>query len=164
MRKAILTLGALAAMILCVPSESAMAIGRGEKSLGVMGGFATYNSGGYMNVNFQYAFADHFRIAPEVGYVFRNKGKSAFEISCDMHFPFRLAKGFGIYPLVGLTFNNWTIDTYPGSENWARFGGDFGLGFDIYFTSYLKMSIQGKYSLMNDTSGGFFGLGMSYVF
>lgn len=135
---------------------------RGEKAVGVTGGFATYNNGGYASVYFQYTFANHFRIAPEVGYVFRNEGKSAFEMSVDMHFPFRIARGFNIYPLVGLTFNNWT---YKHSDHHAsRVGGDFGAGFDIYLTSSLKLSLQGKYSLMDDTGGGFFNMGIGYVF
>ena len=78
-----------------------------EKVIGIAGGFASYNSGGYTNLFFQYTFAPHIRIAPEIGYVFRNENKTGFEISADMHFPFQIARGFGIYPLVGFTFNNW---------------------------------------------------------
>ena len=47
---------------------------RGEKTLGIAGGFATYNDGGFMDIYFQYSFANHVRIAPEIGYVFRNDG------------------------------------------------------------------------------------------
>lgn len=134
---------------------------RGEKTLGVAGGFATYNNGGYADLYFQYSFANHFRIAPEIGYVFRNEGKSAFELSVDMHFPFRIARGFAVYPLAGFTFNNWS---YAGDGHASRAGADFGAGFDIYLTSNLKLNLQGKYSLMNDTGGGFFNMGIGYVF
>lgn len=134
---------------------------RGEKTLGVMGGFATYNDGGFTDVYFQYSFANHFRLAPDLGYVFRNDGKSAFVLDVDLHFPFRIVKGFGVYPLVGFTFNNWS---YKHGDNASRAGANFGAGFDIYLTSYLKLSLQGKYSLMNDTSGAFFGMGIGYVF
>ena len=65
---------------------------RGEKTLGVMGGFATYNDGGFTDVYFQYSFANHFRLAPDLGYVFRNDGKSAFVLDVDLHFPFRIVK------------------------------------------------------------------------
>ncbi len=133
----------------------------GEKSLGVMGGYATYNDGGFANVNFQYTVANHVRIAPSVGYVFRNDHKSAFTLSADVQFPFRIVKAFNVYPLVGVTFNNWN---YTHRDDRSRVGADFGAGFDLYLTSYLKMSIEGKYSLMNDTSGGFIGFGMAYIF
>ncbi len=134
---------------------------KGEKTLGLMGGFATYNNGGFTDVYFQYTFADHFRIAPDLGYVFRNDHKSAFVLDVDMHFPFRIARGFAVYPLAGFTFNNWS---YKHGDSASRAGANFGAGFDLYLTSYLKLTLQGKYSLMNDTSGGFFGMGIGYVF
>lgn len=134
---------------------------KGEKSLGVMGGYATYNDGGFANVNFQYSVVDHVRLAPAVGYVFRKDGKSAFTLCTDVQFPFKLAKALNVYPLVGLTFNNWN---YTYRDDRSRLGADFGAGFDIYLTSNLKMTIEGKYSLMNDTSGAFIGFGMGYVF
>lgn len=151
-------LAVITAVIAC--SQSAMAQ-RGEKTIGIAGGFATYNSGGYADVYFHYSFADHIRIAPEIGYVFRNEGKTGFEISADMHFPFKLAKGFAVYPLVGFTFNNWS---YEHHDSRSRAGVDFGAGFDIYLTSNLKLNLQGKYSAMNDTGGGFFNMGIGYVF
>lgn len=141
-------------------SQPAMAQ-RGEKTLGIKGGYSTYNDGGVASVYFQYTFAPHFRIAPEIGYIFRNNGVSGFEFSADMHFPFRVARGFNVYPLVGVTFNNWDWQ-YGGDA--SRFGFDFGGGFDIYMTSNLKLSLQGKYSMMNDTGGGFFDMGIGYVF
>lgn len=152
---AALTLGAL-----FIPTSQAMAQ-RGEKTLGVAGGFSTYNNGGYADIYFQYSFADHVRIAPEIGYAFRHDNKSAFIASVDMHFPFRIARGFSVYPLAGVTFNNWS---YRGGGNASRAGFDFGGGFDIKLTNYLKLTIQGKYSLMNDTDGGFIGMGLGYVF
>lgn len=134
---------------------------RGEKTLGLMGGFASYNDGGFTDLYFQYSFADHLRLAPDLGYVFRNDHKSAFVLDVDLHFPFRIARGFGVYPLVGFTFNNWS---WKDGDSASRAGANFGAGFDIYLTSYLKLTLQGKYSLMNDTSGAFFGMGIGYVF
>ncbi|MDE5868839.1 MAG: hypothetical protein K2H18_01280 [Muribaculaceae bacterium] len=134
---------------------------KGEKSLGLIGGFSTYNNGGYMGVDFQYTIIDHVRIAPDIAYSFRNDQKSAFIMDVDVHFPFKLAKGFDVYPLVGFAFNNWS---YEGGGSASRAGGNFGGGFDFYMTSNLKLSLQGKYSVMNDTSGGFIGMGIGYVF
>lgn len=149
---------AVAALFVVMPEAEAQ---RGEKTLGIAGGYATYNSGGYANLFFQYTFASHVRIAPEVGYIFRNEGKSGFEMSVDMHFPFRIARGFGAYPLAGVTFNSWK---YSGAGSANRVGLDFGAGFDIYLTTNLKLNVQGKYSLMNDTDGGFIDVGIGYVF
>lgn len=140
---------------------TATAAAKGEKTLGVAGGYASYNNGGQANVYFQYSFSSHVRLAPEIGYVFRNEHKSAFECSVDVHFPFRLARGFNVYPLTGLTLNNWT---YEHGKHLTRGGFDFGAGFDLYMTSSLKLNLQGKYSLMNDTSGCFLQMGIGYVF
>lgn len=134
---------------------------KGEKSLGISGGYATYNNSGFANLFFQYSFTDHIRLAPEVGYVFRNEDKSAFEISTDLHFPFRIAKAVNVYPLVGLTYQNW--HNYSG-DNLSQFGGDFGGGFELYLTPNLKLNLEGKYSWLKRTSGGFFDLGVAYIF
>lgn len=150
---------ALGAIALAMPTV--VSAQTGEKTLGIAGGYASYNDGGYSDIYFQYTFAPHFRIAPEIGYVFRNEGKTGFEISADMHFPFRIAKAFNVYPLAGLTFNNWS---YRHDGHASRAGLDFGAGFDIYLTSNLKLNLQGKYSVMNDTSGAFFNMGIGYVF
>lgn len=145
----------------CPLTAKASSLYKGEKALGITGGFATHNHSGYAGVYFQYTFVPHVRIAPEVDYVFKNDDDSAVAISCDMQFPFRLARGFNIYPLAGLTFNAWNHSN-AGSE--CRFGGDFGAGFDLYLTGSLKLNLQAKYSLMQDTSGAFFGMGLGYVF
>lgn len=133
---------------------------KGEKALGIAGGYASQNNGGYAKLFFQYGFANHFRIAPEIGYVFRNEGESAFIMSVDMHFPFKIVKGINVYPLAGLTINNWTWS----GENDFRVGANFGAGFDFYLTKNLKLDLQAKYSLMNDYSGGYIGFGIAYVF
>lgn len=156
-----LAIGILAAIM--VP-QHAMAFGKGEKSVGVMGGYASYNESGYLSANFQWEFAKHFRLAPEVGVAFENHGRSGFMLSCDMHFPFQILRGIGVYPLVGLTMNNWRYNHHHESSYATRVGADFGAGIDIYFTRFLKMTLQGKYSWMADTGGGFVGLGFSYVF
>ena len=91
----------------CAPTANAAT---GEKALGFAGGFASYNDGGYGKIYFQYEIAPHVRLAPEMGYIFRNEDCSGFEFSFDVQFPFRLARGFSIYPLAGLTLNNWSYE------------------------------------------------------
>lgn len=135
---------------------------KGEKTLGFAGGYASHNNGGYADIYFQYTFSRHLRIAPEIGYIFRNKDTSAFECSVDMHFPFRIEKAIHVYPLAGLTFNNW--DYRNSAHNASRAGFNFGGGFDINLTTSMKLTIQAKYSLMNDTSGTFVGMGLGYIF
>ncbi len=150
-------IAAIFALVATLPAAAQ----RGEKTLGIAGGFASYNNGGKASVFFQYSFSQRVRLAPEIGYVFRNEGKSGFIIDVDVHIPFRLAKGIGIYPLVGLAFNDWS---YVGDGHNSRVGFNFGGGLDFYMTSTLKLNVQGKYSAMNDTGGGFIQMGIGYVF
>lgn len=134
---------------------------RGEKTLGVSGGFASYNNGGKASIFFQYSFSQHIRLAPEIGYVFRNKRASGFVIDVDLHAPFRIAKGIGIYPLAGFAFNDWS---YVNNGHASRVGFNIGAGIDFYMMSSLKLNLQGKYSIMKDTDGGFIQMGIGYVF
>lgn len=141
--------------------SSAASAQTGEKTIGISGGFATHNSGGFTEVYMHYTIVPHVRLAPDLGYVFRNEGKSAFVFDVDLHFPFRIARGFDIYPLAGFAFNNWS---YQGGGHDTRCGMNIGGGFDVYLTKQLKLTLQGKYSMMNDTDGGFIGMGIGYNF
>lgn len=154
-----IVLGLLSLIALSVPMAGKAQ--KGEKYLGLTGGYATYNQSGYMGVDFQYTIIDHLRIAPDIVYSFKNNGKSAFILDLDMQFPFRLARGFKIYPLIGLAYNRWS---FSGDTRVNRVGGNIGAGFDFYMTSNLKLSVQGKYSVMKDTGGGFLGMGIGYIF
>lgn len=157
-----LILCAIAGAVLTASAPAAASsLYKGEMTLGVSGGYASYNNSGFTSIVFQYTFVPHVRIVPEVGIVFRHNDKSALTVTCDMQFPFRLGKAFNVYPLAGLTFNSWN---HRYSKNLNRVGGDVGLGFELYITGSLKLSLQGKYSFMKDTSGAFAGLGLGYVF
>lgn len=134
---------------------------KGEKTLGLMGGYASYNNSGIGGLFFQYSFSRHVRISPELGYIFRNQEKSAFVCSVDMHFPFRVARGYKLYPLAGITYNRWDNKF----EKHDIHGGiDLGGGMDLYFTSSLKLNLQAKYSLMEKTGGCYVQMGIGYIF
>lgn len=135
---------------------------RGQKSIGLIGGYGSYNKSGYADLYFQYTFASHVRIAPELGYMFRNNDLSGFNFNIDMHFPFRISRGVNVYPLAGVAFNSWKYEPVDNSIN--KFGLNFGVGLELYFTSNLKLFVQGKYSLLDDTDGVFAGVGIGYVF
>ena len=103
--------------------NEAMAFGKGEMSVGLTGGFASYNESGYVSMNYQWECADHVRIAPEIGYIMGNDHKSGFMINGDVHFPFQLVRGFGVYPLAGIAFNNWHYNkNYYEETNRSRMG------------------------------------------
>ncbi len=132
-----------------------------EKSLGVTGGYASYNNSGYVSLFFHYNFLDHLRIAPEAGIVFRHEGDTGLILNADLQFPFRVAHAFSIYPLAGIAFNNWS---HQGAASTSRVGLNAGAGLDLYLTPNLKFMAQAKYSFMKDTGGVFAGIGIGYIF
>lgn len=142
---------------------------KAENYLGVGLGYSGYNNGAYAKLDYQHSFSRLFRIAPEIGYAFRNNDKSAFECAVDLHMPVRVAQGVKFYPLAGLSYNNWThyYRTETGDEltdSHGRMGVDLGGGLDIYMTSRLKIQFQGKYSLLGHYGGCFIDLGVGYLF
>ena len=161
MKKYFTRMIAAAAAILLTTGAFEASAQTGEKTLGIAAGFSSYNNGGYADIYFHYTLAPHVRIAPEIGYGFRNEGKSLFELSVDAQFPFRVARGFNVYPLTGITYNNWS---YHHAGHASRAGLDLGGGIEAYMTSNLKLNLQAKYSMMNDTGGAFINLGIGYVF
>ena len=93
-----------------------------------------------------------WRIAPEVGYIFRNDGKSGFAASVDTHFlsGWRGASSCILSRASRSTTGATGTMTPRAAEAWMSV-----LTFDVYFTSQLKMTVQAKYSFMNDTGGAF---------
>lgn len=152
---------------------------KGENYMGVGLGYTGYNNGAYAKIDYQHSFSNLFRIAPEIGYAFRNDNLSAFECAIDLHMPVRVARGFKFYPIAGVCYNNWTryyssesdgesgMSAHKGREETAshgRIGIDLGGGIDIYMTSRLKVQFQGKYSLLGHYGGCFIDLGIGYLF
>ena len=148
------------AAMFAMSAPAALAQG-GAKSIGMNVGYASYNKGAYVDFNFQYSFAKHLRISPSIGHAFRNDHVSGFLMNADLHFPFTIAKGADVYPLVGLALQNWE---YGDNYNTTRGGVNFGTGFDFYLTNNFKMTLQGKYTAADDTGGAFLGMGFGYVF
>ncbi|MDE7381589.1 MAG: porin family protein [Muribaculaceae bacterium] len=146
-------------IILLIPGVSFAE--KGEKILGVAGGYISTNNSGYAKLYFQYSFSRHVRIAPDIDYVFKHNGKSAYGVNADIHFPFRVSKGIHLYPLAGVGFSSWSVD---GSDNVSRFGFNVGGGMDLYITSNLKVNVQGKYNLVHSMKGAYIDVGFGYVF
>lgn len=84
---------------------------RGEKSFGVKAGYVSANGSAVGGLVFGYAFSRHFRIAPQLGVVFRNHNEDALLVDIDCHFPIGLRnERFTVYPLAGMAFNSWVED------------------------------------------------------
>ena len=159
------------AMMLTLPAFTMSAHGRGEKSLGLRGGYNTRNESAVAVLYFQYAFSRHFRLAPNVDYVFRNDGTDAYSANINTHFPIAFDRNerFAVYPFTGVNFISWNhrinnIDGQQTSSRTSRLGPNFGVGMEYYCTQSLKISIEGKFSLVKSYNSGVFNIGIGYVF
>lgn len=151
---------------------------RGEKSVGLRGGFTTRNTTPTAGLYFSYRFSEHFRFAPKVDYAFRNNGTDAFAFNFDAEMPIALGSSgkVNFYPIGGL---NWsTFNTHTSSELTAkvreasddssvrtnRFGLNMGAGVEYFASPTLRLAVEGKCLLIKQATGGWFNVSIGYMF
>lgn len=143
---------------------------RGEKSLGIKGGYISQNASALAGLVFEYSFSRHVRIAPQIGVVFRNHDRDALTLDVDVHFPITLGgPRANFYPIVGLAFNSWTkhyeeVDSKDITTHSNNLGANAGMGFDIRCTDSLKLSLEGRYTLLQHYSNVQVVASIAYVF
>lgn len=141
----------------------------GKKSFGIKAGYITENKSATGGLVFQYCFAKHLRIAPQIGVVFRNHNEDALTVDADMQFPFDFANGRAdIYPLAGLAFNSWTLRSAVNDKDvnthYNRLGMNVGVGFSFLCKPSLKVSVEGRYTFVKDFSNTQITAGIAYIF
>lgn len=156
-------------MFVAMPAEAQS----GEKMMGVRAGYNTRNESAVGGIVFQYRFSEHFRLAPEIDYIFRKVGTDAFSFNGNAHFPFALGQGVNIYPLAGLNFTSWNTKLEYDEEGSneddvstrsGKFGLNVGGGIEYYASTTLKISFEGKFCWVNKYDTGAFTIGIGYVF
>ena len=159
---------ALFTALLCLLSLSAHAQ-RGEKSVGLLGGFNTESESGLAGVFFQYSCNSWLRLTPNIQAIFKKNDVSAMHINGNAHFILQLTDDLYCYALGGVTYQSWRLpwvndDWKIEHENINRFGANVGGGLEIYATPSLKFMVEGKYSFVKDFSSAGFVAGIGYVF
>lgn len=163
---ALLVLGVL---LSCAPGAAAE-LKRGQKSFGPRVGYVGGNRSIMGGLEFQVATGRHVRLAPDVAIVFRHHDRDGLGLGLNVHFPFEVAPRLVLYPLVGVQYMSWGIHGLdPASEkdvttHTNRFGANFGGGIDFICQPRLKLSVQGRYSLMESYSTAIVSAGISYIF
>lgn len=173
LRKILIRLTAVIALIACGMTTAQAQIVKGEKSLGPKVGYVSKNQSAIAGLVFQYAFSNHFRLAPELGYIFRHKDMDAFTFDINAHVPFGFTgEKAAFYPLAGLNYSSWSrhfrpedfIDNNDVSTRTARFGLNLGAGFDLRCSETMKLSLEAKYSLVKGFTTLVVTAGISFVF
>lgn len=157
--------------VMAVPASGQVV--KGEKSFGPKLGYISKNKSAIAGLFFQYAFSEHFRVAPEIGYVFRHNDLDAFTIDVNAHIPFGFTgEKVAFYPLAGLNYSSWNShfnreafeDSKDVSTRTNRFGANVGAGFELRCSESLKLSIEAKYCLIKSFSSAQIAAGISFVF
>ena len=169
---------AITAMVIALSLPIQAQITKGEKSLGPKIGYVSRNESASAGLVFQYAFSQHFRISPELGYIFRHNDYDAFTFDLNAHFPFDFTgERVAFYPLGGINYSSWShhfrneipedtniIESNDVSTRTARFGINIGAGFDLRCTETLKLTLEAKYIFIKGYSTAAICAGISYVF
>lgn len=162
------------AVLICSTALTASAQHKGEKSVGLRGGFTTRNTTATAGLYFSYRFTDHFRLSPKLDYAFPHHDTDAFSFDIDFETPFALSptNKVNFYPIAGLNYSTFSYHVKPGeddnsddtSQRKNDFGLSFGAGLEYFPTSSLRLSIEGKGILIKRYSGGWFNVSIGYIF
>lgn len=146
---------------------------KGEKSFGPKIGYISKNKSAMAGLFFQYAFSEHLRVAPEIGYVFRHNDMDAFTIDINAHVPFGFTgEKAAFYPLAGLNYSSWNChfdrEEFERSDDvstrTSRFGMNLGAGFELRCNESLKLTLEAKYCLIKSFSSAQIAAGISFIF
>lgn len=122
----------------------------------------------------QYGFTDHIRGVAEYKYYIDRHNLSEWEINADAHYVFGNSDDLLFYPIAGLKFSRWTLDTSRGkneinnvyhiknSEN--RIGLNLGFGSQIAVGEKTFLQPEIKYEIIKNYSQFVFGIGFMYQF
>lgn len=168
--KSLLRILAVVVAAMCLAGAPARAE-RGEKSFGPRIGFASRNSSALGGLVFTYAFSEHFRVAPSVDIIFRNKDRDGMCVNIDAQFPFAFEGGrAAFYPLAGIGYTSWGMHNIDHNSekdvtsHQNSLGLNVGGGFEYRCSNTLKVSIEARYNIIRHNPGAFIAAGIAYVF
>lgn len=134
---------------------------KSEKTVGLTAGYHSCNRSAIAGVEFTYRFSKHFRIAPEVLYVFRNNNKDALCLNINADVPFPLSERWEVYPFAGITYSSWTrhranrqlSDDPDVGDRTSRLGINAGAGANLNIASSLRLGVSACYTAVREYNG-----------
>lgn len=104
----------------------------------------------------RYSISDHWRLEPSIQGLLHDE--CSIDVNLDVHYLFRVAEWWNIYPAVGITTNE--------IGRWA-FGMNVGMGFDFNIARHWEITPSIKWSPMFDdwrTNPVVISIGAAYRF
>lgn len=146
---------------MCVALVSVCAFAqKGEKAVGVNLSYGTEISNIGIGVKGQYNFTDAIRGEVSFDYFLEKDYLKMWDINVNAHYLFNVAEKIKVYPLVGLTYTNWSAF----SESSGKFGANLGGGAQYDINEKLSLNLDIKYQLISDFNQAVFGVGATYKF
>ena len=183
MKKLFLTL------VIALVGVGAFAQVKGDKAVGINRSYGTEISNLGIGVKGQYNFTDVIRAEASFDYFLEKDGLKMWDINVNAHYLFPIAEKIKVYPLVGLTYTNWsgngnsgwyyddpdimedmedmgyeTEGSAEGSGSEGKFGVNLGAGISYDINEKWAVNFEAKYQLISDLNQAVFGVGVAYKF
>lgn len=142
----------------------------GEKTLGFLAGYNTYNRSAIAGFEFSYRFSRNFRLAPDVFYAFKNMQRDALVINVNAQFPIPCTGVVTVYPFAGVNYSSWTIRHFNPmtandvSSRDSRFGLNAGAGADFRLKGNLRLGAEAYYTFIKAYGGAAVAAKIAYAF
>ena len=114
---------------------------KGDQSVGLNASYGFNLTGFFLGVDYRYNITDSWRLAPSVMIPITDDDHIPFFIDMNVHYVFPISETVGLYPLAGLSYNNFS------GVDFANFGANFGVGAEIYATKHITVGLELKYNI-----------------
>lgn len=137
----------------------------GVSSFGFNIGYGFDSENVTLGVDYRYNLTDEFRLAPSLTHYVKKDHHSAWAIDMNANYVFAITENFSFYPLAGLNLSFWNWDLGGGlSKNRTRFGGNIGLGGEVYASEQITIGLEFKYQMIKTYDQAMFAVRMGYNF
>jgi len=122
-----------------------------------------------VGLQIQFEPTDRWRVAPDLLYYIKNKGRSAYDFNINVHYLFPLSERFSAYPLAGISYVNVRQDgidedgkktTYKNDYLGANLGG----GVQYKLQDYLYIFAEERFQVLKRNSQSVTALGVRLTF
>lgn len=136
---------------------------KGQFGVGANLSYATEIENFGLGAKLQYGVTDKIRSEFSFNYFFEKNNVYGWDVNLNFHYLFNLAPRFTVYPLLGLTVSNASVDV-KGAKGVTKFGLNLGGGFEYAINPKFSVGFEGKYTLVDDIDQGVFMVGGVYHF
>lgn len=148
------TLLALIASFLFLTNLSA----QDQEGLFSLGGNISYGSENDLigfGARAQYGFTERIRGVAEYKYYLDRRDWSEWQINMDAHYLMEASRTVSLYPIVGLRYSRWTVDTNRNSQpvaerykkSTSKLGANLGFGTQIELSYNIFLQLEPKYEI-----------------